>query len=137
MALLDSQPPLAFAKGVPSTVGDVFLPISSGSKGVIFDKITYTNASTSLAASTTTAGAYTAAAAGGTAIVTAATGSITPLTAATKYKDATIAASADALVLVQQTSGTNNGLTGIFLNQGGTNNVAATYDVYVYGRVLT
>ena len=59
--------------------------------------VTTDNASTTLAASSATLGVYTAPAAGGTAVVTAATGSLTPLTAATKFKDCTIAASADHL----------------------------------------
>jgi hypothetical protein len=137
MAISDGTPQLAFVKGVPTTVGDVFVPIPSGAKGVIFDKVTTTNASANLSTSTSTMGLYTAAAAGGTAIVTAATGSLTPLTAATKYKDTTIAATADAITLSQQTSGTYLGQTGVFVNLGGTNNVAATFDVYIYGRVLT
>lgn len=137
MSLYDGTQILASVKGVSTAVGDVFVPIPSGAKGVIFDKVTFTNASANLSTSTTTAGLYTAASAGGTAIVTSATGSITPLTAASKYKDATIAASADAITLTQQTSGTNNGLTGVFVNTGGTNNVSATFDVYIQGRILT
>ncbi|HEX3082081.1 MAG TPA: hypothetical protein VHQ86_02405, partial [Candidatus Saccharimonadia bacterium] len=93
--------------------GEVFVPIPSGQKGVIFDKVTTTNPSATCASSTATIGVYTATAAGGTTIVTAATGTHTSLTAATKYTDCTVAASADALVLSQQTTGTNAGFTGV------------------------
>lgn len=137
MSLYDGTNWLASTKGVSTTVGDVFVPIPSGAKGVIFDKVTFTNASVDLSTSTTTAGLYTASAAGGTAICTAATGNLTPLSATTKYKDGTIAASADAITLSQQTSGTYNGLTGVFVRTGGTNNVAGTFDVYIGGRILT
>lgn len=138
MAVLDSTNWLGFVKGISANASsDTFIPIPSGTKGVIFDKVTFTNPSATLASATTTSGVYTAVSAGGTAICTGATGNLTPLTAATKYKDGTIAASADALVLTQQTSGTNNGLTGVFVNVGGTPNVAATFDVYIAGRVLT
>lgn len=137
MAIYDGTQWLASVKGVSTAVGDVFVQIPSGAKGVIFDKVTFTNASANLSTSTTTAGLYTAASAGGTAICTSATGNLTPLTAATKFKDGTIAASADALTLSQQTSGTNNGFTGVFVNTGGTNNVSATFDVYIAGRILT
>jgi hypothetical protein len=135
--MLDAQPCLGFTKGASTANGDVFIDTPAGSKGIIFDKVTWTNASANLSTSTATSGLYTAASAGGTAIVTAATGNLTPLTAASKYKDGTIAASADALTISQQTSGTYAGRTGVFLNFGGTNNVPATVDVYLYGRVLT
>lgn len=138
MSLPDGTNWLAFTKGISAnSASDTFVPIPSGQKGVIFDKVTFTNPSATLASATTTSGLYTAASAGGTAICTGATGNLTPLTAATKYKDGTIAASADALVLTQQTSGANAGLTGVFVNVGGTPNVAATFDVYIAGRVLT
>lgn len=139
MAVAEFSPFCAFVKGVATTVGDTFVSVPSGAKGVIFDKVTFTNPGASLATSTTTAGLYTAVAAGGNAICTSATGNLTPLTAATKFKDGTIAspATTDALVLSQQTSGTYAGLTGVFVNCGGTNNVASTFDVYITGRVLT
>ena len=64
-----------------NTVGDtaVHVPFAK----YIVRRMTLTNVSTTLAASSATVGAYTAAAAGGTAIVTPATA--TGLTAASKF----------------------------------------------------
>jgi hypothetical protein len=138
MAVFDSTQWLAVYKGLPvGTANEVFVDIPSGQKAVIFDKVTTTNASTSLASSTATIGVSTATAAGGTVIVTAATGTNTSLTAASKYTDCTVAASADALTLTQQATGTYAGRTGVFLRVAGTPNVTGTVDVYFGGRVLT
>jgi hypothetical protein len=140
MANFDATPFLAASYGISANAAaDIFIPIPSGQKRVIFDKVTFTNPSATLASATTTAGLYTAVSAGGSAISTSATGNLTPLTAAAKFKDGTIAspATTDALLLAQQTSGANNGLTGVFVNVGGTPNVAATFDVYVQGRILS
>jgi hypothetical protein len=82
--------------------------------------VTTTNVSTTLAASSATLGVYTAAAAGGTAVVTAATASLTPLTAASKFKDCTIAASADSL-----TADT------LYIRVGVVHGAPATCDVYL------
>lgn len=90
-------------------------------------RMTVYGASTSLAASSATIGAYTAAAAGGTAIVTPATA--TGLTATTKFNDRTIAASADYL---QPTSYTDSGGKthyGIFIRVGVAHGSAATCKV--------
>jgi hypothetical protein len=137
MPILDGRPKLNFVKSVSTTVGDTFVVLPNGTKGFIPRVVTFTNASVSLATSTSTAGLYTAAAAGGTAIVTSATGNLTPLTTATKFKDGTIAATTDTITPTQQTTGTYAGLTGLFINVGGTNNVPATFDVYIEGDVLS
>ncbi len=75
-----------------------------------------------------TIGAYTAAAAGGTAIVTPATA--TGLTAVTKFNDRTIAASADYLIPTAYTPVTG-GLTqyGLFIRVGVVHGSAATCKV--------
>jgi hypothetical protein len=98
-----------------NTVGDtaVHVPFAK----YIVRRMTLTNVSTTLAASSATVGAYTAAAAGGTAIVTPATA--TGLTAASKFNDRTIAASADT-----QTAST------LYIRVGVANGSAATCDVY-------
>jgi hypothetical protein len=80
-------------------------------------RMTVTNASTSLAASAATIGAYTAPAAGGTAIVTPATA--TGLTAASKFTDRTIAMSADSSLV-----------STIYIRVGVVHGSAATCDVY-------
>jgi hypothetical protein len=140
MAVYDGTNFLASSLGISANAAaDIFVPIPSGAKRVIFDKVTFTNPSATLASATTTAGVYTAVSAGGSAICTSATGNLTVLTAAAKFKDGTIVspATTDALLLTQQTSGVNAGLTGIFVNVGGTPNVAATFDFYCAGRILT
>lgn len=104
------------ARGVDlNTVGDtaVHVPFSK----YIVRRMIVTNASTSLGSSSATIGAYTAAAAGGTAIVTPATA--TGLTAASKFNDRTIAASADS-----QTAST------LYIRVGVAHGSAATCDVY-------
>lgn len=111
----------AFVKGVDlNTVGDT--PVHIPFARWIARAVTTTNASTTLAASSATLGAYTAAAAGGNAVVTPATGSLTPLTAAAKFKDCTIAspATTDA-----QTAST------LYIRVGVAHGSAATCDVYV------
>ena len=139
MANFDGYPALAVAKGVSTTVGDTFIATPNGAKGMLIEKVTFTNPSTSLASSTTTAGLYTATAAGGTAIVTSATGNLTPLTSAAVYKDGTVAATTAVITPSVQTTANQSytGQAGLFINVGGTNNVAGTFDVYIYGRVLT
>lgn len=74
-----------------NTVGDTAVSVPFAK--YIPRVMTLFDASTSLAASSATVGLYTAAAAGGTAIVTPATA--TGLTAASKFNDRTIAANAD------------------------------------------
>ncbi len=98
-----------------NTVGDTqfHVPFSK----YIVRRMTLTNVSTTLAASSATIGAYTAAAAGGSAIVTPATA--TGLTAASKFTDRTIALSADSA----------SGST-IYIRVGVAHGSAATGDVY-------
>lgn len=76
-----------------NTVGDTAVNVPFAK--YIVRRMTLFDVSTTLAASSATIGAYTAAAAGGTAIVTPATA--TGLTAATKFNDRTVAVSADYL----------------------------------------
>lgn len=80
-------------------------------------RMTLTNVSTTLSGSSATIGAYTAAAAGGSAIVTPATA--TGLTAASKFTDRTIALSADSSIVDT-----------IYVRVGVVNGAAATCDVY-------
>ncbi len=101
-----------------NTVGDTALHVPFSK--CIVRRFTTTNPSTTLAASSATIGAYTAAAAGGSAIVTPATGNLTPLTAASKFKDATIALSADSI-----------SVDTIYIRVGVAHGSAATCDVYV------
>jgi len=86
-----SGPTMLVTKVDLNTVGDT--PVSVPFAKYIVRRMTLFDASTTLAASSATIGAYTAAAAGGTAIVTPATA--TGLTAATKFNDRTVAVSAD------------------------------------------
>lgn len=105
-----------------NAVGDTFVPVPYGN--FIARRMTIYGVSTTLAASSATIGAYTAAAAGGTAIVTPATA--TGLTAVGKFNDRTIAASADILAPTSSTG--TNGLTqyGIFVRVGVAHGSAAT-----------
>lgn len=109
----------ARVKGIDlNTVQDI--PVSVPFTKWIARAVTTTNASTTLAASSATLGVYTAVAAGGTAIVTAATGSLTPLTAASKFKDCTIALSGDSA-----TAST------VYIRIGVAHGAAATCDCYL------
>lgn len=105
-----------------NAVGDTFVPVPFNN--FIVRRMTIYNASTTLAASSATIGAYTATAAGGTAIVTPATA--TGLTAAGKFNDRTVAASADILKPTSYTQA--NGLVGygIFVRVGVAHGSAAT-----------
>lgn len=108
-----------------NAVGDTFVPVQFAN--FIARRMTIYGVSTSLAASSATIGAYTAASAGGTAIVTPATA--TGLTAATKFKDGTIAATTDYLTTTAYTGA--NGLTqyGVFVRVGVAHGSAATCKV--------
>ena len=108
-----------------NTVGDTFIPIQCAS--YIARRMTVFNASTTLAASSATIGAYTAAAAGGTAIVTPATA--TGLTAASKFNDRTIAASADILTATAYTPTGGQTQYGLFVRVGIAHGSAATCKV--------
>lgn len=108
-----------------NTVGDTFVPI--GCNKFIARRMTLFDASTSLGSSSATIGAYTAAAAGGTAIVTPATA--TGLTAASKFNDRTIAASADYLKPTSYTNANGQVAYGIFIRVGVAHGSAATCTV--------
>lgn len=108
-----------------NTVGDTFVPVPCNK--FIVRRMTLFDASTTLAASSATIGAYTAAAAGGTAIVTPATA--TGLTAATKFNDRTIAASADYLKPTLYTNSAGQAQSGIFIRVGVAHGSAATVSV--------
>jgi hypothetical protein len=125
---------LAYVKGVRCNVAaDIFIQIPCGDNGVIFRYATFTNSSTSLAATTTQAGIYTAASKGGTAIVTAATANVTPLVAATDVVDYAFS----PIAAIRLSVPTDQTTTGVYLNIGGTPTVAGTFDVYIGGHVLT
>jgi len=108
-----------------NTVGDTFVPVPCNK--FIVRRMTLFDVSTTLAASSATIGAYTAAAAGGTAIVTPATA--TGLTAATKFTDRTIAASADYLKPTAGPTTTNPNQFGIYIRVGVAHGAAATVSV--------
>lgn len=126
MAMLDGQSILGFAKSVNlNAVGDTAVTIPNGDKRYIVRRMIAHNASVDMTGSSCTLGAYTAASAGGTAIVTPATGNVTPLSATSKYKDATIAASADSL-----------SASTVYIRVGVVHGAAATCDVYFVGEIL-
>ncbi len=112
-----------------NAVGDTFVPINC--KKFLVRNFTLTNASTTLAASAATIGAYTAASAGGTAIVTPATA--TTLTASNITKDQTVAAAAVALT---PTYDSTAGKWGLYVRVGVVHGSAATLDAFIFGDVL-
>lgn len=127
MSLRNEQPaPSSITRLVDlNTVGDTFVPV--GCNKFIVRRMTLFDASTSLGSSSATIGAYTAAAAGGTAIVTPATA--TGLTAASKFNDRTIAASADYLTATAGPTTTNPNQFGIYIRVGVAHGSAATCSV--------
>lgn len=105
-----------WARGVNlNAVGDTPVHVPFGK--YIVRRVTVTNASRTLAVSAATVGAYTAAAAGGTAIVTPAVA--TTLTTPTKFNDRTVAATTDYLTAQD-----------IYVRVGVADGVATTADVY-------
>jgi len=96
------------------TVGDTFVLVPFNN--FIARRMTIYGANSTMAASAATIGAYTAAAAGGTAIVTPATA--TGLTAVGKFNDRTIAASADILAPTAYTQANGQTAYGIFVRVG-------------------
>jgi hypothetical protein len=113
---------LGMAAGVDlNNVADTPITLIAGTKTI--RQFVATNASASMATSAATLGAYTAAAAGGTAVVTPAT--MTGLTAATKRKDHTIADATDVFTL-----------TTLYARNGIVHGAALTCDVYVLGELL-
>lgn len=112
-----------------NSVGDTFVPINC--KKFLVRNFTLTNASTTLAASTAEIGAYTAASAGGTEIVTPAT--ITTLTASNITKDQTVAAAAVALTPAYDSTA---GKWGLYVRVDVAHGSAATLDAFIFGDVL-
>ena len=117
------QMPCAVLVNVNS-VGDT--PINVPFAKFIVTSMKVMNASVDLSASSATLGLYTAAAAGGTAIVTPATGVLTPLSTANKVSNATIA-STDVTTgtAVAGTPGQNS----LFIRNGVAHGSAATVTV--------
>lgn len=115
---------MAVLKGANmNTTADQPIPVNlKGATKYIIEKIVVTNANTTLTLAA--GGIYTAAAKGGTAIVTAAQ-AYSALTASTKVLALTLAALTDVLTA-------NTIYFALTTAQGG----AATADVYVFGRVL-
>ena len=109
---------LAVARGVNvNATGDVaVMPIVNSSSFSVF-QVVFTNASISL--TTAAAGVFTAAAAGGTAIV--ANAALSGLTSATVFSQRTVATTA-------LQTGQN-----LYVNVGTAQGAAATMDVFVYG----
>ena len=115
--------PIGCAIGVDlNAVADTAVVLPNGARSYVITDMIVTNVSTSLAASSATIGAYSAAAAGGEALVTPATA--TGLTAASKFVKRTIAL--DDLV----SAGT------IYVRVGVAHGSAATADVYFYGYAI-
>lgn len=142
MPLFDGTPFVAKVTATSAnTATDIFVPIPCGQKNVIFRRVTNTNASASLSGKTTEMGLYTAISKGGTAIVTGATGTLTSLTAATKFTDCTVATSADSVALaIPSGTNVNTGMpyntTGVFLSIAGTPNSTATFDTFIEGQFV-
>ena len=90
------------------------------------ENVRVTNASTNLGATSATLGVYTAPAAGGTAIVTAATGVLTPLTTADIVNSATVAGTGAITPTV-----VNNNQRQLYLRCGVANGAAATVTVII------
>jgi hypothetical protein len=118
------QSPIVVARGVDlNAVADTLVTIPvNGAEKYIVRKMILTNVSATMAGSLATIGAYSAAAAGGTAIVTPATA--TGLTSAAKFDDRTIAATV-----------TLTGST-IYIRVGVVHGSAMTCDVYFYLDIL-
>lgn len=126
----NSRGPLGSAIGVNlNAVGDTFIPLNVGK--YIPRNVTITNVSTSLAASSATIGMYTAASAGGTAIVTPATA--TTLTGPTVFKDGTIAA---ATTVFTPTYNSTTKTYGVYVRVGVAHGSAATCDVHLFGDAV-
>lgn len=107
-----------------NSVGDTPIFVPFGKFQVEIFKVT--NASVDLSATTATLGLYTAAAAGGTALVTPATGVLTPLSTANKINSATIASTDAATGTV-----VNNTLRQIYIRCGVAHGSAATVTVII------
>lgn len=115
--------PIGWASGVDlNAVGDTTIALPNGARSYIITDMVVTNASATLAGSSATVGLYSAASAGGEALVTPATA--VALTSASKFVKRTIAQ--DDLV----TSGT------AYVRVGVAHGSAMTADVYLYGYAV-
>lgn len=115
--------PIGSAIGVNlNSVADTTITVPNGARKYVITDMIVTNASVTLAGSSMTIGAYSAASAGGEVIVTPATA--TGLTAASKFVKRTIAQ--DDTV----TSGT------VYVRVAVVHGSAATADVYLYGYAI-
>ena len=125
MPILESARSItAVAHGVNiNSTADTAVTIPNGARRYIVRNITTTNASGNLSTATNQLGVYTAVSKGGTAVVTGATGTLTPLTSSTVFSDTTIA-----------NAGTFNAST-LYVNvQAG--NLSGTVDVYFFIDIL-
>lgn len=98
----------------------------------VIDSVLLNNASTSL--TTATYGVFTAAAAGGVTIVANGATNLSSLTVATSNLIGTLAATATTTVFNQATLTTPST---IYVRTGTAQGGAATYDIYIWGKVLT
>lgn len=115
--------PIGFASGVNlNSVADTAITLPNGARNYIITDMIVTNASATLAGSSATVGLYSAASAGGEALVTPATA--TALTSASKFVKRTIAQ--DDLV----NAGT------VYVRVGVAHGSAMTADVYLYGYAI-
>lgn len=126
----DSRGPLGSAIGVNlNSVADTFIKLNVGK--YVPRNVTVTNASTTLGASASTLGLYTAASAGGTAIVTPSTS--TTLTSSTVFADKTIAA---ATTVFSPTYDATQKAWGVYVRVAIVHGSAATCDVHVFGDAI-
>lgn len=126
----DARGPLGIALRIDlNTVGDTFIPTPTGK--FLLRNVTVTNPSTTLAASASTVGLYTAAAAGGTVLVTPSVS--TTLTSAAVFADKTIAA---ATAVITPAWNSTAGSYGIYARVAVVHGTAATLDMYVFGDTL-
>lgn len=126
MSMPDFVGPIAVARSVDlDATGDTEISIPNGARPYRITKVLVTNASANLSGGSLEYGIFTAASAGGSAVVSDGVNSSTSLTAATKVVSPTVALTADTT-----TAST------LYLNVSVANGSAATADVYLYGEVL-
>ena len=126
----DSRGPLGSAITVNlNAVGDTFVPIPC--KQFIPRNITVTNASVTLSGSASTIGVYTAASAGGTAIVTPSVS--TTLTSSTVFADKTIAAATTVFTPAYDSTAKAGG---VYVRVAVVHGTAATLDLYIFGDAI-
>jgi len=126
----DSRGPIGSAFKVNlNSVGDTFIQLPVGK--FIPRNVVVTNASVTLAGSASTIGLYTAASAGGTAIVTPSVS--TSLTSSTVFADKTIAA---ATTVFTPAYDSTTGKWGAYVRVAVVHGSAATVDLHVYGDAV-